>query len=433
MTAIIQSGQQWLRRIRQSVRRNPFAVPGTTKRIQRALWLFWLDGLLVSASVSLVSSYLVLYALEFGATSSQIGLMSTIIGVASMMALLPGAQLAERWIDPKRAVLIFSRGIGQLVWVALGALPFFLTGQPAVYGVLALRATRAFTMQASNPAWTMLSGRIVPRWLRGKFFAARNIAKQVAALLVVPAAGWLIDRLGFPLGYQICFALATVVGVGAFWAYARIPFEPDQEEAQAAEAPQNGETWSSAEDRRNYWTFCATSACWTFSVQIAAPFFSVYLVQVLGATAGIVGTLAAVQNLAALPGQVLYGRLLDKRGIKRTFAFSGLLIPLMIWSWLLVRSPWGVLPIRIAAGFLFAGYNLSNFNMLLSATPQVHRTRHIALYRTITQVSVAVAPLLGGLIVDRFGFLPVFALSGAGRLTSMLLLMRFVREPQKQI
>jgi MFS family permease len=167
-------------------------------------------------------------------------------------------------------------------------------------------------------------------------------------------------------------------------------------------------------------------------VQVAAPFFSVYLVQVLGATAGIVGTLAAVQNLAALPGQVLYGRLLDKRGIKRTFVFSGLLIPFMIWSWLLVRGPWGVLPIRIAAGFLFAGYNLSNFNMLLSVTPQVHRTRHIALYRTITQVSVAVAPLLGGLIVDRFGFLPVFALSGAGRLTSMLLLMRFVREPQKQ-
>jgi MFS family permease len=102
----------------------------------------------------------------------------------------------------------------------------------------------------------------------------------------------------------------------------------------------------------------------------------------------------------------------------------------MIWSWILVRSPLGVLPIRIAAGFLFAGYNLSNFNMLLAVTPQVHRTRHIALYRTITQSTVAVAPLLGGLIVDRFGFLPVFALSGAGRLISMLLLMRFVREPR---
>jgi MFS family permease len=414
------------------VRQNPFAIPGTTKRIQRALWLFWLDGLLVSTSVSLVSSYLVLYALEFGATSSQIGLMSTIIGVASMAALLPGAQLAERWLDPQRAVLVFSRGIGQLVWLALGSLPFFVTGQPAVYGVLALRATRAFTMQASNPAWTTLSAQIVPQWLRGKYFAARNIAKQVAALLVVPAAGLLIDRLGFPIGYQICFGLATLVGVGAFWAYARIPFEHADTEAQVSAAAQDGEIWNSDQDRRNFWIFCATSACWTFSVQVAAPFFSVYLVQVLGATAGIVGTLTAVQNLAALPGQVFYGRWLDRRGIKRTFALSGLLIPFMIWSWVLVRSPWGVLPIRVAAGFLFAGFNLSNFNMLLAVTPQVHRTRHIALYRTITQSAVALAPLLGGLIVDRFGFLPVFVLSGAGRLTSVLLLLRFVSEPKKQ-
>jgi MFS family permease len=414
------------------LRHDPFAVPGTTKRIQRALRLFWLDGLLVSTSVSLVGSYLVLYALEFGATSAQIGLMSTIIGVASMMALLPGAQLAEKWLDPKRAVLVFSRGIGQLVWVALGALPFFLTGQPAVYGVLVLRATRAFTMQASNPAWTALSGSIVPQRLRGKYFGARNIAKQVAALLVVPAAGWLIERLGFPVGYQICFGLATIVGIGAFWAYARIPFERVQHDAQVVQNTPNTETWANAGERRNFWTFCATSACWTFSVQVAAPFFSVYLVQELGATASIVGILAAVQNLAALPGQVLYGRWLDRRGIKWTFAVSGLLIPFMIWSWMLVRGPWGVLPIRIAAGFLFAGYNLSNFNMLLNVTPQVHRTRYIALYRTITQVSVALAPLLGGLIVGRFGFLPVFALSGAGRLTSMLLLMRLVREPRSK-
>ena len=46
------------------------------------------------------------------------------------------------------------------------------------------------------------------------------------------------------------------------------------------------------------------------------------------------------------------------------------------------------------------------------------------------QSAAAVAPLLGGMIVDRFGFAPVFVLSGVGRLISVLLLLRFVREPQ---
>jgi MFS family permease len=394
------------------------------------MWLFWLDGLFVSTSVSLVGSYLVLYALEFGATSAQIGLMSTVVSLASMLALLPGAHLAEEWLDPKTVVLIFSRGLGQAVWVALGALPFFLTGQAAVYGVMALRGARSFLMQASSSAWTTLSGQIVPRRLRGKYFAARNIAKQASALLVVPAAGWAIDRLGFPLGYQVCFGLAAAIGLLAFWAYARIPFEKPEREQIASEADEHAQVWQSAAQKRNYWAFCATSVCWTFSIQFAAPFFSVYLVDVLGATASIVGVLAATQNLSALPGQVLFGRWLDRKGIKWTFRLSGLLIPFLPWGWLLVSGPWGALPIRIGTGFLFAGYNLSNFNMLLTITPGVRRTRYIALYRTIVQSAAALAPLLGGLVVEQVGFLPVFFVSGLGRLISTLLLLRFVREPQ---
>jgi MFS family permease len=68
--------------------------------------------------------------------------------------------------------------------------------------------------------------------------------------------------------------------------------------------------------------------------------------------------------------------------------------------------------------------------MLLLVTPRVHRTRHIALYRTIVQSAAALAPLLGGLVVERFGFAPVFVISGLGRLISAILLLRFVREPQ---
>jgi MFS family permease len=70
--------------------------------------------------------------------------------------------------------------------------------------------------------------------------------------------------------------------------------------------------------------------------------------------------------------------------------------------------------------------------MLLTITPQVRRTRYIALYRTILQSAAGLAPLLGGLIVDQIGFLPVFAFSGLGRLVSVLLLLRFVREPHPQ-
>jgi predicted MFS family arabinose efflux permease len=140
--------------------------------------------------------------------------------------------------------------------------------------------------------------------------------------------------------------------------------------------------------------------------------------------------LAAVRSLTAMPGQALFGRWLDRHGIKWTFRLSGLLIPFLAWGWLLVGAPWGALPIQAGAGFLYSGYNLSRFNMTLVTTPKGRRTHQIAVYKTVVQVANALAPLLGGLAVGWIGFLPVFALSGAGRMISTLLLLAFVREPE---
>jgi MFS family permease len=146
-----------------------------------------------------------------------------------------------------------------------------------------------------------------------------------------------------------------------------------------------------------------------------------------------VGTLAAVTSFTALLGQAVFGRLHDRKGTKWTLVLSGLLIPFLAWGWLLVTGPWGALPINIGSGFLWAGYNLSSFNMLLAVTPNARRTRRIALYQTIVQLAAAVAPSLGGMMVDRTGFLAVFALSGAGRMLSTLLLVRFVRQPEPSL
>lgn len=312
----------------------------------------------------------------------------------------------------------------------LGALPFFLTGLPAIYGILILRATRSFVVSSSYSAWTALAAQIVPQEMRGTYFAARNIAKQGAALLVIPVAGWLIDSLGFPIGYQLCFALAALVGVAALWTYARIPFKEGRvRESSEQEATEGQQTNNS----KAFHVYCATSALWTFSMQFAAPFFSVYLVETLGAGAALVGTLAAVTSLTALPGQAVFGRLHDRNGTKWTLSLSGLLIPFLAWGWLLVTGPWGALPIHIGSGFLWAGYNLSSFNMLLAVTPPARRTRRIALYQTIVQLAAALAPSLGGLLVDRIGFLAVFALSGAGRMLSTLLMMRFVHESEPSL
>jgi predicted MFS family arabinose efflux permease len=99
----------------------------------------------------------------------------------------------------------------------------------------------------------------------------------------------------------------------------------------------------------------------------------------------------------------------------------GLVIPLLPWGWALTRSPWHVVPIDMAGGFLWAGYNLANFNMLLAITPEDMRPRYSALYQIVVMGALAVGSAIGGVIIEQWGYYVVFALSGVGRLAAALL------------
>ena len=427
----------------------PLDISVSSERVRRGLRLFWVDGLLIG-SVGAIQSFVSLYALAFGATNAQIGLMSTLVNIAGGIAMLPGAKLTRESVGLKRMVLFFSRGIPHTILILLVLLPFFFSGEAGVWGLIALWVVRGFFASAASPAWSTLAGRIVPIEVRGNYFAARNIAKKVARLLIIPAIGWLIDYIGFPAGYQVGFAIAAVIGAFEVWAYARIPVSDESEDVERADEQEDpAELNETAEKprealddpdedpdpegydnvvQRNFWLFCLTSAIWTFSVQFAGPFFNVYLVRQLGATEGVVGTLQSVKSLASVPGQVLFGRWLDDRGSKWTLRLSGFLIPFLAWGWIFVPGPWWTLPIFAGSGFLWSGYGLGRFNLMLQTTSKIAQTRQIAVYKTIMKVAAAAAPFLGGIFVERVGFLALFALSGLGRLLSVILVSRFVRD-----
>jgi len=169
----------------------------------------------------------------------------------------------------------------------------------------------------------------------------------------------------------------------------------------------------------------ASAFIWNLALQIAAPFFNVYLVRELGATTLIVGIAVGATNLSALGGQFLFGRLLDRKGAFWVQTVTGLLIPGLPLVWMIITSPWHVILINLCGGFLWAGYNLANFNLLLKLSPEQQRPRAVALYQTAVFSSAVVGPILGGYLADAVSFKLIFGLSGAGRLVGMLVFLWF--------
>jgi len=393
---------------------------------RRGRRLLWWDGLVSNVSESFVTNFTGPFALALGATTGQIGWLSAFTNLASALALFPGARLVERTGQRKRIVVITNGAVGRLLLLLMALVPLFFQGTTAIYGLIALVTLRAFFNQLGFPAWSSMLADLVPAGIRGRYFSARNIGLAVAALIAAPLAGRLADQLGLPRGYQVSFFLAGLIGFGATVIFARIPEPPMPPPHQAAAETPEG-IRSILRTHPRFAGFTAVAFLWNLSLMVVGPFFSVYLVQDLNASPTQIGLLAAIFSATNIVGQRVWGRLNDRHGAAWVKRLTGFMIPAIPLLWSVAPNPWYLLAVEAFSGFVWAGYSLSNFNLLLSLAPATQRARYTAIYQVSVFTSAFIGPLLGGACAAALGIRPLFWLSAAGRVLASTLFLFTVR------
>jgi MFS family permease len=402
----------------------------------RNLRYFWIDGLFAAISENFYLGYVTLFALAYGASNGQVGVMAAVTNLLGMLALFPGARLVDR-IGRRKPVVVWSGGIfSRVALLGLALIPV-LINQPAlaIAAIILVNGLRSFAANLANPGWTALVADLVPETMRGRFFASRNTAMGLAALVVAPLAGRIILTTNARLeslfaGYQAVFVLAFLFGMVSTVAFQRIR-EPALSETER-QVHQPGDLRRALRRNTAFAGLVISALVWNMALQVAAPFFNVYLVSEFDATPLTIGVLAGIATFSALVGQRVFGRLLDRKDALWVQAVTGLLIPLAPLAWSLISAPWQVGMINTFSGFLWAGYNLANFNLLLALTPDEQRPRAVALFQSAVFGSAVAGPLLGGLLADAVGFKFVFELSAAGRyLGTALFILLTVRTARK--
>lgn len=389
-----------------------------TAATRRSLRWFIVDGIGANISDTILLTYQSLYLMALGATRAQIGTLGAFSNLMLALAMLPAALLALRGTTYKPRVVIPAL-LGRLLILPLMVLPFISTRWSLIEVGIAIIIARVFLMNLIQPAWTALVGKIVPAQWRGRYFSTRNILMGIAGVLTLGLVGRLIDAIGKPQGYQVALGLSMLAGLIAVFAFAQIeepphPITPRQKGAGRA-------FWQALRHDGRFWALTMTAALWQFSVQIGGPFFTIFLVDGAGFSAMAVGIISAAGSLAAIPGQRLFGVLTDTRGavkVQRTLSF---LIPIIPLVWGFMRQPWHGILIEATSGFLWAGYNLASFNLLLEMTPDDKRPSYVAVYQTALGIGMACGAALGGWIAQRYGYLPVFFTSAGGRIVTAVL------------
>ena len=401
---------------------------GLIKTVRQNLYWFWFDGLFSAGSDNIAINYLSLYILALGATQGQIGLMSSFSNLTAAILLLPGALLVER-IGHRKQIALYCGILSRAALLLLVFVPILFKGTSLVWVAIAFSVTRDAFANLGYPAWMSISSEVVPMDGRGRYFGSRNFVMGAAGIVVTLVVGQLITIFVQPLGYQIAVALAFVLGMVSTWCFSRMDDIHEQLSFRAGEKLSLKNLFKEIMARRQFVILCAITALWNFSLNVAGPFFNVYMVQNLNFSASMVGITAVATSLSSLLVQRRVGGLSDRFGPRRVQMWFMFLIPLLPLAWILVQNLWHVIILNAFSGLLWGAFNLATFNLLLAFIPKTQVPRYSAVFQILVTLSLALGAFVGSFVVTQWGFFAVFIASGIGRYIAAGLFAWLVRDP----
>lgn len=388
------------------------------------------------------------FALLLGARDFQVGMLSALPHLANLSQLTASFLLEHT--GKRKALTLVTSGLSRLVWLAIILLPLSLFGSFSdlrIWVMVAVVALSALFVAMNNTAWLSWLGDLIPPRLRGRYFGRRNMVMAAAGMTVPLLASAFIDawKRAFnpqaPGGFLIVFGVGIVCGLAALavqWRMPEIPLSPRQG------APFFSRLSIPLRDANFRW-FIGFHICWGWSVNLAAPFYAVYMLKELELSYTFVTALASLTALTNMIGMRFWGQLTDRFSAKPVSLLGGLGAALLpgLWMATLVMSPWVVLPlVHVLGGVAWSAFSLNVNTLLLALAPTRERSIYLSVYAALTGLTAAAAPIVGGLLSKMLqagtvplpswlnAYLLIFALSCLLRLLSLLLFLR-VREPRE--
>jgi MFS family permease len=383
----------------------------TDKQVQEGLGCVLSDGIASQAMGILTGgAFLVAFALKLGASNFVIGLLAA-IGPLSQLLQLPSILLVER-IRNRRAITVVAAGLGRLSWLLVALAAFFLP-QKAALTVLLFSLIAASALGAvSGCSWNSWMRDLIPQDILGSFFSKRmRVAAAVGIALSLLAAvyldlwkKWLSD---YELqGYSILFLLGFVAGAVGVYFLTKTP-EPGM--ASSEHGPGILRLLSRPFKDGNFRKLIAFMSSWNFAVNLAGPFFMVYMLKRLGLSMSFIIGLSIISQIMNFAFLKVWGRFTDRFSNKSVLAICGPLFILAILAWTFTTMPekhFLTIPllilIHVVMGLASAGVSLASGNIGLKLAPKGQATAYLATNTVVNSVAAGIAPILGGKFADFF-------------------------------
>lgn len=363
-----------------------------------------------SATAALTSGViLTAFALYLGASNLMVGVLASAPFLGQLLQA-PAILLVER-LRTRKAIAVVSSVIGRSMLILM-ALAVFLPANLAIFAVALAQFVLCGMGAIGGCAWNAWMRDLAPQERLGWVFARRASWTTAISLAAGLAAALLLDRTAAgsdarAWAFAGLYLAGCVAGLVSAGVVAKLP-EPAMQDRPAEDLRLLALLRKPFADR-NFRQLVHFLSAWQFAINLATPFFTVFIVRQLGFDMIFVMVLSVVSQIANLIAIRFWGQLSDRFAHKSVLAVAAptyifCIVAMVGASQIEARDDCVayLVVLHILMGAAVAGVTLATTNIALKLSPKGGATAYVATSALASSLAAGAAPILGGLFADFF-------------------------------
>ncbi len=394
----------------------PLIPPGlasaTLRRHLRWITIAWVFGTVWLWAIS--GAAMTQFALALGMPDYAFGYLAALPFLGTLIQV-PTSYWLERY-GHRRALFLWTGAIHRALWSVAAAIPWILPGLEAHWwkALIGLLLVSWIFGHASGPAWMNWMSDLIPRRVRGRYFAVRNLVTLPIGILTTLAIGYVVDLAATAeatrshdtqimlLVTASVLAAGGVFGVMDILCFNRVP-DPSPPPARA-DVNLFRLMREPLRDRhfRRYLGFNFTFILATGFVGQYVWLYVLDVVEWSNWTANLL--LIAVPLMLRMLVLKPWGRLIDRLGKKPVLLISGAFTVFGSFGWLLIGPErfWLGYAIIVLTSLAWPGMEIANFNFTLDFAGTRQGRSHSQAAGTacvaLNSLGISIGGVLSGLI-----------------------------------
>ncbi len=355
---------------------------------------FILYGMIFEITNNFHRPFAIKFLERIGGDEWAMSLFNSLPGLITLFAVIPGAIFIRRMPSLQKVTLSLI-GMGRIFLLLMAGIPF-LEPNYQVGAFLLLYSLMCFPDALYQTSYQAFLGKLFPENSRAHAISIRNKLTIPVITIVTLLIGKVItviprtnqERI---MLYQIFFLVAFVFGILEIFVFRKFRAQKEV----VAEQSHFLDSFRGIIKDKNFLFFTSCSLVFHFGWQMGWPLFNIYTIKTLGADEMWLAIIGVSSSVTMFFAYGYWAHVIHRKGSAYVLAINTLGMAITPIMYIFSFNLYILTFTSFVSGIFVAGTTTVLLSGLLEVTPEKDRVTYLAVYSTLTNLSLAIAPLVG--------------------------------------